>query len=150
MHVTSPFVTINQSTLTAQQTAGFAASGYTAPTTFFITNPTTGPHWQIWEGDDDDLVYDQRFTSGAANVSALIRNWVKRVPGDGAYTATEVLGIIVGTAPTSDDTAITPIGGTAQTSLLATMFPVSDRIPIHASSVTVGTGGVFYLVIPDA
>ena len=68
LHVTSPFVTINQSTLTAQQTAGFAASGYTAPTTFFVTNPTTGPHWQIWEGDDDDLVYDQRFTDGAAHV----------------------------------------------------------------------------------
>jgi hypothetical protein len=86
--------------------------------------------------------------SGAALVYGLARNAIKRVPADGAYTATETFGLIVSKAPTSDDTAITPVAGSAITSIKAATFAVGQTVPIHASSVTVGTGGEFLLFIP--
>lgn len=88
-------------------------------------------------------------TYRAVHISSAIGKLVKRVPGDGAYTATPVLAVIVTTAPTSDNTQMI-IDGDTFTTLPATMFPLSDRIPFkNVTSITVGTGGVFYLVIPD-
>jgi hypothetical protein len=84
----------------------------------------------------------------STKVYAMGRNLIKRVPADGAYTTTETVGIWVATAPTSDDTAITPVDGSALTSMTKGLFAAGQIYPIHASSVTVGTGGVFYLLIP--
>ena len=131
-YVTSPFVTINQANLTAQQTAGFAASGYTAPTTFFITNPTTGPHWQIWEGDDDDLVYDQRFTDGAAHVYGLARNAVL-VDSATAYNTTEIFGFICVVVSGAGDATITMAGDSTSTAITMAdaAFTVGQVYPLH-------------------
>jgi len=85
---------------------------------------------------------------GAGLVYGLARNMVKRVPADGAYTATETFGMIISKAPTLDDTAITPVGGSAVTAIKAATFTVGQCVPLHASSVTVGTGGEFLLFIP--
>jgi len=120
--------------------------------------PTSGPiagNTGINTTNGNEYIYNgsswiQVGTGGAAHVYGAIRNWVKRIPGDGAYTATDVLGIWVAAVPTADDTAITPIGGTADTAVVKELFIVGDILPIHATSVTVGTGGIFYLIIPDA
>jgi len=93
-----------------------------------------------------DAVY-QGMTEGGAHVHASMDNLIKRVPADGAYTAKTVLGIWVAKAPTADDTAMTLLNGSALTSIEAGLFSAGQVYPVDASSVTVGTGGVFYLWI---
>jgi len=124
----------------------------TKPDTF--DGQSVGPGSTFFEKDTDDTYkydgnsWNQETISGAALVYGLARNAIKRVPADGAYTATETFGLIVSKAPTSDDTALTPVGGSAITSIKAATFTVGQTVPIHASSVTVGTGGEFLLFIP--
>lgn len=75
-------------------------------------------------------------------------NWIKRVPGDGAYTTTETLAIWVAAQPSADDTAFTPYNGSALTSIAKESFTEGQVYYVHAKSVTVGTDGIFYLAVP--
>jgi len=97
------------------------------------------------ENQTQGTVSMQIGSNGAAHVHAGMDNLVKRVPADGAYTAKTVYGIWVAKAPTADDTAITPVNGAALTGMEAALFTAGVPYPVDATSVTVGTGGVFYL-----
>lgn len=92
---------------------------------------------------------DQAYTNKSAHVYGLGSNFV-RVAAT-SYSTTEILGIWVEAQPTADDSAITPVGGgAAVTAIDAAAFVEGAFLPLHASSVTVGTGGEFILIIPDA
>ena len=80
-------------------------------------------------------------------INGMAKNIV--VAAAGAYSATEVLGFIC-TTPGSGDWSITPIEGTAVTGIDPATFSAGGVYPIHASSVTVGTGGEAVLFIPSA
>ena len=94
----------------------------------------------------DGEVVTQNYSNGAAHFYALARKPVKQAAG--TYSATEILGYRVLTAPTADDSALTGVDGTAQTALPAAGFAAGSTYAEHLSSITVGTGGVFLLYLP--
>ena len=80
-------------------------------------------------------------------VRAGMDQLIKRVPGDGAYTDKGVFAIWVAVAPSADDTAMTPFIGVALTGMEASLFVEGGVYAVDASSLTVGTGGIFYLAV---
>jgi len=89
----------------------------------------------------------QKGTNGSAHFYALARKPVKQAAG--TYSATEILGYRVLTAPTADNSALTGVDGVAQTALPAAGFAAGSTYSEHLSSITVGTGGVFLLYLPS-
>jgi len=103
-----------------------------------------------WDSSGNKYEYDgdswnQVGTGGAAHVYGLARNCV--VQGAGTYNATEVLGFVCSVA-SSADWSITPKDGTAVTTIDKGTFAAGQTYPIHATSITVGTGGEALLFIP--
>jgi len=97
-------------------------------------------------GQTRDPTTGQLFDDGAAHVYGLGRNMVRQTAG--TYNSTQVLGFLVEAQPSADDTAITSVDGAAVTAIDAATFIEGTVYPIHASSVTVGTGGEFLLFLP--
>ena len=86
-------------------------------------------------------------TNSALHVYGLARNWV--VQAAGTYNTTEILGFIC-TTPGSGDWTADPIGGASVGSIDPATFTAGGVYPMHAESITVGTGGEALLFIPDA
>ena len=84
-------------------------------------------------------------TNGGAHVYGLARNLV--VQAAGTYNTTEVFGFIC-TTPGSGDWTIDPISGSSVGGIAPTTFTAGQVYPIHAESITVGTGGEAVLFIP--
>lgn len=88
----------------------------------------------------------QKYTGGTVHVYGLARNMIRKTAG--IYNNTEVLGYLVEAAPSADDTAITPVDGSEIAAINKEAFTEGQVYPIHASAITVGTGGEFLLFIP--
>lgn len=69
------------------------------------------------------------------------------VQAAGTYSDTDILGFVCSIAATGD-WSITPKGGTAVTGIDPGSFSAGGVYPIHATSITVGTGGEALLFIP--
>ena len=82
---------------------------------------------------------------GAAHVYGLAQNLV--VQAAGTYNTTNVLGFIC-TAPGTGDWTIDPVGGASVGGIDAATFTAGQIYPVHAESITVGTGGEAVLFIP--
>jgi hypothetical protein len=149
------WVTAPQEIVTTSQRTALASSltnadiGYTVIDSD-LTN-VAGGELSVWvfAGTTAGFIPDQIITNGAANVYGLARNLVPWTAAQGAYTATEVLGFTVSIA-SSADWSITPVGGSAVTTIDKATFTAGQTYPIHCSSITPGTAAEVILYIPDA
>lgn len=115
-----------------------------AGSVFFETNTLDVYHY-------DGSAWQLINVRGSSRVYGLARNMVLHSDTSSpvSYSATEVLGFICCTASTGTWT-ITPVGGSEVSSIPAGAFAAGGQYSIHASAITVGTGGTALLFIPDA
>ena len=107
---------------------------------------------QVWNDTDGNEYtwlngsWVQTGTAGAKHVSGLARNFIRQTAG--TYNATEIKGFWVEAAPSAADTAMTGIdAASAVTGIALEAFTEGQFYPVHLSTITVGTGGAFLLII---
>ena len=87
-----------------------------------------------------------RGTDGAAHTYGLARNGIEQGPG--TYAVTEIKGFWVVAQPTDDLTDMTFIdAGSPVSDIAKEAFTEGQFYPCHLSTITVGAGGNFILVI---